>query len=647
PALLEWERGNIFKLKIFPIPGRGERKIRLSYTQVLPVVGDTLRYRYPMSGAGSGATGTEIENFAFTIAVDKSELPQTGDLVTPMAALQRRELDGRVELTTSAQRFRPVHDLGVDIPLPPADQRVHTETHLDRDGQAYFMLAFRPELELQAADRPRHVAFVLDRSHSMTPDLWTVARSLVQSTAATLRDGDRMAVLACDAACDVAPGGLGPAAGPHLTEAERFLDAQVLAGASDIAGMMRAAATVLDSGDMADPKAGQAERVIIYLGDGNPSAGPLAPDEILREIERPLLGTRVQAVALGARSDLLVLSALAKKTGGDLLRADAKDDLRGLARELALRAALPVARDVHLQLPPGMVYTHPEEIAAVRPGETITLVGKLSQPVHGQLLLTATGPNGQVVRDSIQVDLEAVPGPDAARRAHLPRTWAREEIEALTATRGWAARDEIITLSRQYTVLSRYTALLVLENDAMYREFNVVRQAGRTTGWNGQLPQPDTAAEKPAGGAPAAAAEAAPAPAPAPAKRSSRDPRAELDDALLEPEPRGPGRREEAQDPASVAEEEIGLDLDDTPTTKDTEVARPAPTSSTSAPPSAPPMPRPNAEAESAKPKPAKKKLDDSFLDLDADGAGIATGRGSGYGGYGYDPPGPIFRPRP
>ena len=42
PALLEWERGNQFKLRIFPIPGRGERRVRLAYTQVLPVAGQSL-----------------------------------------------------------------------------------------------------------------------------------------------------------------------------------------------------------------------------------------------------------------------------------------------------------------------------------------------------------------------------------------------------------------------------------------------------------------------------------------------------------------------------------------------------------------------------------------------------------------------------
>lgn len=663
PALLEWERGNIFKLKIFPIPGRGERKIRLSYTQVLPVVGDDLRYRYPMTGASSGASGTEIENFEFAIEVDKSELPASGELVTPMAALQRRDLGDRVELATKSQRFRPVHDLGVDIPLPEGERRVHTETHLDRDGQAYFMLAFKPDLKLAAGDRPRHFAFVLDRSHSTTPDLWTVARSLVQSTAATLGADDRITVLACDAACDVAPGGLGPASGAHLAEAERFLDGQVLAGASDIGGMMRAAAGALGT-DAADPKASQAERVIVYLGDGSPSAGALAPDELLRDVERPLAGTRVQAVALGARSDLTVLSALARKTGGDLLRADAKDDLRGLARELGLRAALPVARNVDISLPQGMVYAHPEQLAGVRPGETITLVGKLSQPVHGPLTIQATGPDGQVVSDRIQVDLEAVPGPDASRRAHLPRTWAREEIEALTAGRGHAARSEIIELSRQYTVLSRYTALLVLENDAMYREFNVVRQSGRTTGWTGKI-EPGTVDAKgtvaPTGGVPvtttpapvqpapkdmAAGAEPRPAEAPAPdpapppapmadaasSTRLNKGKSAEEDlyDSLANEQQRDESRRARGETEATpAAEPEASIELEEAP----------AQEKAATTAPSSPPAP---AKKEAAKPK--------ADIAEPWDGDSIAGGYGSG-SGYGRGPrprhPTPVWKVSP
>ena len=214
-----------------------------------------------------------------------------------------------------------------------------------------------------ASTRPVHYAFVLDRSHSITPELWTVARSVVQAMSTSLGQDDRMTVLACDSACDVAPGGLATAA-QAMPAADAFLDQQILAGASDVGGMMRSAAEALNGADAGINPQTAPERVIVYLGDGSPSAGELAPDELLRHLERPLAGTRVQAVALGARSDLLLLDALTRRTGGDLLRADAKDDLRGLVRELRLRAEVPVARDVSLTLPRGLVYVHPQQLAA-------------------------------------------------------------------------------------------------------------------------------------------------------------------------------------------------------------------------------------------------------------------------------------------
>ncbi len=592
PALLEWEKGNIFKMKIFPIPGRGERKIRLSYTQVLPAVGDSLRYRYPIAGSSSGATGEEIGDFSLTIAVDKGAIPADGlaSIATPMAQLDRRELSDRIELSTHKQRFRPVHDLGVDIPISASEQRQHSETFLDRDNQAYFMLAVKPDLKLPASTRPVHYAFVLDRSHSITPELWTVARSVVQAMSTSLGQHDRMTVLACDAACDIAPGGLATAA-QAMPAADTFLDQQILAGASDVGGMMRSAAEALAAADAGPNPASAPERVIVYLGDGSPSAGELAPDELLRHLERPLAGTRVQAVALGARSDLLLLDALTRRTGGDLLRADAKDDLRALVRELRLRGEVPVARDVQLSLPRGMEYVHPQNLAALRPGDTVLLVGKLSGPVHSSLELRATGPSGQVVTDRFQVDLEPTPGATAGIHTHLPRTWARFEIDSLTAHKGHSARAEIIDLSRQYTVLSRYTALLVLENDAMFREFNVVRQAGRTTGWNGQLPAPVTttpttgqiAAPSSADASRAAeTASNAPRPAPAPSAppndvspdpdRAKADPKPSEEAEKSSPAPRGPSSRSEDEslpesEPSrrknSEAEEDLRSDKDD------------------------------------------------------------------------------------
>jgi hypothetical protein len=640
PALLHWEQGNVFKLRIFPIPGRGERRIRLSYTQVLPAVGDALRYRYPMGG--SGATEAPIDQFDFAVRIDGQDLDesQIDGIDTPMMRLQTSEHDGVVELASSNRDFLPTSDLGVDIPLSEEEARVHAETHLDRDGQAYFMLSFVPEIDVPVEPRPVHYAFVLDRSHSTTPELWTMARGIVGAMLDEMGPDDRYSVLACDTACDSSHEGMLAAGAGSEGEVEKFLDAQVMGGASDVGGMLATAAQRLRSAS----GGADADRVVVYLGDGVPSAGALAADELRNEVGRALDGARLQAVALGSRSDLLVLDSLVQGSGGDLLRADPGDDRDRLVRELALRARVPAARDVALELPEGTFDVHPKQLPAVRPGQPVTVVGKFDRPIDGDVILRARGPLGEVT-ERVPVHLVADRATAGTRHAHLPRTWAQEEVEHLTTTRGYAAKSELVALSQRYNVLSRYTALIVLENDRMYREFRVARRNGQTDAWTGKLAgkgkgeagtgrayQPAKAAEGeeqsafPAAetereAAADASASAVPAPSPAPEP--------DFDEDFGDRKDRY--ARAEAEDGDASESESYAFD-DEAPA----EESRPAS--------------RPRGSSTKPAPKKAKKKSSakmDMLDPFDGDGGGGGGGYGGGGATGGAWEKRPYHRPRP
>ncbi|MCA9701165.1 MAG: hypothetical protein KC431_26830, partial [Myxococcales bacterium] len=466
PALLQWDQGSVFKLNIFPIPGKGERRIKIAYTQVLPDFGDSLHYRYPMGG--SGATATEIGDFDFEVEVDGKSLDDEAlaAVSTPMAELSRSREGDKVALRMHERDYAPSHELGVDIPLAKDQRRVLAATHRDRDGQGYFMLTLEPELKLQADPRPVHYAFVLDRSHGTSPELWTAAEGLTKAMLATLEPDDRFTILACDTACDRLDGPSaslrGPGGADMLTAVDGFLDSQVIAGASDIGNMLEQAATSLNEGGN-----GEAERVVVYLGDGVPTSGALTPEELGDIVEGPLADVRVQAVALGARADLLVLDNLVRESGGDLLKTDARDDLDVVARELRLRAQVPVARDLSLTLPPGLTDVYPRSLPALRPGDSLTLIGKLADgdagALRGDVVLSGRGPSG-AVDEHFQIMLDAeysAAGEWAGSvHSHLPRTWAQQEISYLTQHEGAAAKERIIALSREYNVLSRWTALL-------------------------------------------------------------------------------------------------------------------------------------------------------------------------------------------
>src|SRR5260370_11279560 len=47
PALLEWVDGSTFKMRVFPLEARQEKRIVLSYTQKLPSLYGRTSYRFP------------------------------------------------------------------------------------------------------------------------------------------------------------------------------------------------------------------------------------------------------------------------------------------------------------------------------------------------------------------------------------------------------------------------------------------------------------------------------------------------------------------------------------------------------------------------------------------------------------------------
>src|SRR6185437_8119053 len=64
---------------------------------------------------------------------------------------------------------------------------------------------------------------------------------------------------------------------------------------------------------------------------------------------------------------------------------------------------------------------------------------------------------------------------------YLPRTWARLEIDHLLAEDAVKNKNAIIALSKAMYVMTPYTSLLVLENEAMYAQYKVDR--GRKDHW--------------------------------------------------------------------------------------------------------------------------------------------------------------------
>src|SRR5688572_9472090 len=70
PGLLEYAGKDLFQASVFPIPPHSDKKLEITYTQVVRAEGGTVSYRYPL---GTGRQLTQIGTVAGRIEVESKE----------------------------------------------------------------------------------------------------------------------------------------------------------------------------------------------------------------------------------------------------------------------------------------------------------------------------------------------------------------------------------------------------------------------------------------------------------------------------------------------------------------------------------------------------------------------------------------------
>ena len=162
PGLVEWTKGNNFQTRVFPIPARGSRTIRVEYVSELLGGRDAPAYHLPL------AFKEKLAEFSLRVEVVKPTAPPKiakGEL-TNFAFEKWRE---SYVAQTRQQDWSAVEDL--IVALPKTDQPQIVLERAD-DNQVYF--AIHDEPALPAAETPgivaKHAVVFWDASGSRAGD---------------------------------------------------------------------------------------------------------------------------------------------------------------------------------------------------------------------------------------------------------------------------------------------------------------------------------------------------------------------------------------------------------------------------------------------------------------------------------------------
>jgi ferric-dicitrate binding protein FerR (iron transport regulator) len=475
PALLEWQRGGRFELRIYPIPKNGSRRVVLAYTQSLQPTGGVRRYTYPLAYDPSGST--RVGDFRLDLELRGHDArfgvrPRGYELV-------RGEASAALEkLSYAAKEFVPSGDLSLEYRLPDSGSELTLWAYQPAanpasgpgapDAAAYVALALRPKLPRAESTERRAYVLVVDSSRSMFGESYQRALQVTSRIVRELGDEDKFTVLACDTSCRALPGGLRAPGVDGAQATRQFLGGIVPEGASDLAHAIRSATTVSGLG------ADRALRVV-YVGDGTPTVGPVRPAYLTRAVESALGRGRgmVIAVAVGADSDLDSLRAVARGGGGVVLPFTPGQTAAEAAYAVLGSSLGQALRDVKVRLPDGLGEVAPEQVDTIAAGSESIVVARLLRPeVSGMAVLSGkVGEKPFLQRYPVEVRPSSSSG-----NAFVPRLYAATRIADLEQKTDRESKEQALSLSTRFNVASRYTSLLVLESEAMIKAFGLTNQ---------------------------------------------------------------------------------------------------------------------------------------------------------------------------
>ena len=474
PALLEWAGGNMFKMRVFPIEPKSEKRVLISYYEVLKKDHNRIDFTYPL--ASDTTQKHPVGQIDINVTVDST--PVIENSFTPDFDTQIKSIPNHLDVAYSAKNVTPAKDFSLQYLGAKGQPLVTVPYWHARRNEGYFLMIFSPDLEQTASEKHRasDFVFVVDKSNGMGARQLALETKTVKTALSFLTPADRFGIVAYDAVAQSFRPESIAATPQNIAEAGAWLDTLDAFGGSDLSIAWSAAAKLCGAGTTQ----------IVYHGSGMSSLTSTRAGTLLAVADAAFKGknVRVHCLPTGAVQDLTFLNELAKKYSGTVRPVKGADDAVTGASELLEDFTWPLYRNVAVDFGDLAVSDKfPVQLPNVTAGRQLFVFGKYAAPGEATLKLSASR-EGEPYTQELHVSL----GQDATR-SFVPRLWAQQRITQLQLETAGATTEEsasivqdIVETSKRYRVMSQYTSFIVLESAEDYLRYGIERRPDEFSG---------------------------------------------------------------------------------------------------------------------------------------------------------------------
>jgi hypothetical protein len=434
PALLEWEHGSVFKMRVFPIEAHRDKVV-------------TIRYLAPLRRSGDALELVQAVRSSSGQALPALSIDWQG----------KRVFDEQHVAADRVLSFR----------ARPASAVLREQ----RPDGAYAVVRLSPDWSrVPGSDKPAPKTWfvVVDTSRSALEEQPRQLEALGVALGA-LPNGARFQVLTSDLDTRPAPQGLVPVTPETVARAVDFARSVTPDGASDLGRTLEVV------GELARAEPNSA---LLYLGDCEPTWGLTQAKDLLALQARRLPATPFFPMMFGASVNDDLAAELAQHSGGRRARVKRREDLEAFTKTLA--SSVPVLDRIEIK---------------AAPGSDVLTNGPLAVEKGRELLLLVKAPPGHDPLAGLSVkarvggkDLDLLPRSAPEDTSGVARRFGAAFLRRLEKSSSPSA--DIVRASLDFGVMSKLTSFLVLESEEAYARFAIGRKraqaadAPRVTGAN-------------------------------------------------------------------------------------------------------------------------------------------------------------------
>ncbi len=489
-ALLEQERANVFTQSIANIPPNSVVVVNIEYVHPLEIDENRYVFRFPMTVAPRYIPGTPTSqpNVGRGWASDTDQVPDASRITTDVLPAGKRngndvfvtvKIDGGMPLhkiipvtheldiqntseteavvTLKNQSTIADKDLVIEYQLAGENSTLASLVHREsEETEGYVMLALQPKWSVEPTEiSPRQVHLVLDTSGSMQGVAISQLRQFAEHVLDHLNPQDEFQLIAFNNQSRAFGPAPVPATSVNIEAGKQFIRRLKAGGGTKLLPALQLA--LGDGCDESTPP-----RYLFLMSDalvGNDHS-------ILRYIQDPKFqDARVFPVAFGAAPNDYLTNRAAELGRGFSLQVTNQDNAPALASRFNELTSLPYMTDLQIDWGGLSIRDQvPARLPDLYAGKPLIVLGRYDQSGSETITL-----KGNVLGQSVQMDLElTLPAQEPSHDA-IPSVWARQRIRQIwnrdVGNETAQGRSEITELGLRHQLVTQYTSFVAVEKE--------------------------------------------------------------------------------------------------------------------------------------------------------------------------------------